>query len=85
MYKRQAYGSDMVGVQQGIVEAVRLLPDVLPNPAPAVFFVGFGEKKLDFEIHAYVDSVNDRFRVQHEINLATERVLRELGVQASPS
>lgn len=79
-----AYGSDMVGVQQGIVEAVRLLPDVLPNPAPAVFFVGFGEKKLDFEIHAYVDSVNDRFRVQHEINLATERVLREQGAQASP-
>lgn len=79
-----AYGSDMVGVQQRIVESVRLLPDVLPNPAPAVFFVAFGEKKLDFEIHAYVDSVNDRFRVQHEINLATERALRELGAQAAP-
>ncbi|MBK7121137.1 MAG: mechanosensitive ion channel [Comamonadaceae bacterium] len=27
-----AFGSDMVGVQQRIVEEVRLLPDVLPNP-----------------------------------------------------
>jgi potassium efflux system protein len=79
-----AFGSDMVGVQQRIVEEVRLLPDVLPNPAPAVFFMAFGEKKLDFEIHAYVDSVNDRVRVQHEINLAAERVLRELGAQATP-
>ncbi len=58
---------------------------MLRDPPPAVFFTAFADKKLDFEIHAYVGSVNDRFRVQHEVNLAAERVLREQGGEISPS
>ncbi|MGA8391349.1 MAG: mechanosensitive ion channel domain-containing protein [Burkholderiaceae bacterium] len=77
------YGSDIAGIQQRIVEEVGLLPEVLPDPPPAVFFTAFAEKSLDFEIHAFVGSVNDRFRVQHEINLAAERVLREQGGEIS--
>jgi potassium efflux system protein len=78
------YGSDIARIQQKIVEEVGLLPDVLRDPPPAVFFTAFAEKKLEFEIHAYVGSVNDRFRVQHEVNLAAERVLREQGGEVSP-
>ncbi len=80
-----AYGSDIARIQQRIVEEVGLLPDVLRDPPPAVFFTAFADKNLDFEIHAYVGSVNDRFRVQHEVNLAAERVLREQGGEISPA
>jgi potassium efflux system protein len=78
-------GSNIAAIQQRIVEEVGLLPDVLSNPPPAVFFTAFADKNLEFEIHAYVGSLNDRFRVQHEINLAAERVLREQGADAPPS
>ena len=43
--------------QRVILEAVRRNPDVLREPAPSVFFVGFGASSLDFEIHAFVDSL----------------------------
>jgi potassium efflux system protein len=79
------FGSNIAAIQQRIVEEVGLLPDVLSNPPPAVFFTAFADKNLEFEIHAYVGSLNDRFRVQHEINLAAERVLREQGADAPPS
>ena len=78
-------GSDIARIQKRIVEDARLVPGVVPDPPPAVFFTSFADKTLDFEIHAYVGSVNDRFEVQHQINLAAERVLREEGGDIPPS
>ena len=76
-----AYGSDVELVQRVVLEAVRAHPDVLPEPPPSVFFVGFGDSALDFEIRAFVDSLDKRLRVQHEIHVAVARVLREHGIE----
>jgi potassium efflux system protein len=76
-------GSDIALVQRLVLGAVQSNPDVLPEPAPSVFFVGFGEDSLDFEIRAFVDSVEKRQRVQHEINLALEEALRKNGVKTA--
>jgi potassium-dependent mechanosensitive channel len=76
-----AYGSDVAVVQRLVLEAVRSNPDVLPAPPPSVFFVDFGESSLDFEIRAFVDSLDKRLRVRHEINVAVERALREHGIE----
>ena len=76
-----AYGSDVAQVQQWILEALAAHPDVLRKPPPSVLFVAFGDSALQFEIRAFVDSFGKRLRVQHEINVAVERVLRENGVE----
>jgi potassium efflux system protein len=76
-----AYGSDVALVQRVVLEAVRSNPDVLPAPRPSVLFMGFGDSSLDFEIRAFVDSFDKRLRVQHEINSAVDRVLREHGIE----
>ena len=76
-----AYGSDSDLAQRVILDAVRVNPDVLQDPRPSVFFVAFGESTLDFEIRAYVSSIDKRLRVQHEINSAVARVLRENGIE----
>jgi potassium-dependent mechanosensitive channel len=78
-----ARGGNIAQIQQRIVEEVRLVAGVLTDPPPAVFLTAFSEKSLDFEIHAFVGSFNDRLKVQHEINLAAERVLREQGGEIS--
>ncbi len=75
-----AYGSDIDLAQRVILAAVRGNPDVLQDPGPSVFFVAFGESTLDFEIRAYVNSIDKRLRVQHEINNEVARVLRESGI-----
>ena len=76
-----AVGTDIARAQGVMLEAVRRTPDVLREPGPAVFFVGFGASALDFEIHAFVDAFDKRQRVQHEINLAVDRALREHGIK----
>ena len=76
-----AYGSDVVLVQRVVLDAVRANRDVLRDPAPSVFFVAFGDSTLDFEIRAFVDSIDKRLRVQHEINIELTRVLRENGIE----
>jgi potassium efflux system protein len=75
------YGSDIGLVQRAILEVVRGNPDVLQDPAPSVFLVAFGESSLDFEIRAFVDSLDKRLRVQHEINREIARVLGEHGIE----
>jgi potassium efflux system protein len=76
-------GTDIARAQGVMLEAVRGTPDVLREPAPAVFFAGFGASSLDFEIHAFVDAFDKRTRVQHEINLAVDRA-REHGIKIKP-
>lgn len=76
-----AYGSDIPLVQRVILDAVQGNRDVLQNPSPSVFFVAFGDSTLDFEIRAFVDSIDKRLRVQHEINIQVARVLRENDIE----
>jgi potassium efflux system protein len=76
-----ALGSDVALAQRVMLEAVRRNPNVLSQPVPSVFFVGFGSKGLDLEICAFVGSLDQRLRVQHEINLAVNQALRENSIE----
>ncbi len=67
-------------MQRVILEVVHGNPDVLPDPAPSVFLVAFGDSSLDFEIRAFVDALDKRMRVQHEINQGISRALEERGI-----
>jgi len=74
-------GTDIALAQRVMLDVVRGNPDVLKEPAPSVFFTGFGGSSLDFEIRAFVDRFDKRLRVQHEINFALDRALREHGIE----
>lgn len=76
-----AYGSDIGRVQQLMLDAVRSNPDVQRAPPPSVHFVGFGESSLDFEIRAFVGSLDMRLRLRHEIYCAIERALRDNAIE----
>ena len=45
-----AYGSDVQKVKSALLQAASEHLEVLHNPAPQVFFTGFGESSLDFEL-----------------------------------
>jgi potassium efflux system protein len=61
-------------------QAVRANPDVLVDPPYSVFFVGFGDSALNFEIRAFVDAIDKRLRVTHALNVAIQRALAEAGI-----
>lgn len=51
-------------------------------PPPAVFFSGFGESSLDFELAVWSDEMSHRpRRFRSDLNFAIERRLREAGIE----
>ena len=76
-----AYGSDTMRAQEVMLEEVRSNPLVLTEPPPTVFFLGFGDSALTYEIRAFVAQPAHRLPVLHELHIALERALREDGIQ----
>jgi potassium efflux system protein len=60
---------------------VTAIPEVLKEPNPSVYFLGFGESSLDFEIRAFVDSFDKRLSTLHAIHFAVEQALRAAGIE----
>ena len=69
-------GKEVSLVQQVMLDAVRNTPGVVSDHPPTIDFLGFGDKTLDFEISAYVDSFSKRSSVRNQINCAVELALR---------
>jgi len=76
-----AYGSDVGKVHKIISETLPTLPLVLDEPLPKVYFTGFGESSLDFQVHVYLRHLTDRMPLIHEVHNGILAALREHGVQ----
>ncbi len=76
-----AYGTDLDALMPRLAEAVRGVPRVLPDPAPAVQLAGFGADGLDLSVGFWIgDPENGQGNVQSDVNLALLRTLDALGV-----
>jgi len=76
-----SYGSDVELVHKVMTETIRTLPLVLDEPAPKVYFSGFGDSSLDFRLHVYLRQLTDRMPLVHEVHNAIFKALRENGVE----
>jgi potassium efflux system protein len=76
-----AYGSDTELAHRLILEAVRSVERVRADPPPQVFFMGFGESSLDFDVYAFASQLADRLPITHGIHCAVERTLRDHGIE----
>jgi small-conductance mechanosensitive channel len=77
-----AYGSDVEKVSQLLIEAAAENPRTLADPAPSVFFVGFGENSLDFELVAWSDEMSYRpRRYRSDLNFAIWKKLSGAGIE----
>ena len=77
-----AYGTDVELARQKLIEAAAADPHTLRDPAPSVFFVGFGESSLNFEVVAWSDEMSYRpRRYRSDLNFAIAKKLREAGIE----
>lgn len=77
-----AYGSDVEKVRRVLLEVAVTNPSVLKEPAPAVFFDGFGDSSLDFELGVWTaDRARNPRRFRSELFFAIERAFREHDIE----
>ncbi|MFT4584754.1 MAG: small-conductance mechanosensitive channel [Gammaproteobacteria bacterium] len=76
-----AYGSDVALTEKLLLDIAAANKKILDDPAPAAWFVRFGDNTLDFELRVFVSGVGELIIVTHEINVAIERSFREHGIE----
>lgn len=74
------FGSDLEQVRALLFQAARENPRVLKEPEPQVFFLNFGDSRLEHELRLHVRDLGDRNPVIDEINRRLDAEFREHGI-----
>ncbi len=76
-----AYGTDPEKVIELLLQAATDHPEALTDPAPAAYFVGFGDSSLDFVLHVWVANFEKALALQSAVRRAVARLLAGAGVE----
>ncbi len=75
-----AYGTDPEPVVKLLVEVAASFPGVLREPAPAAFFLGFGDSALNFELRFWSDH-ETWFQLKSDVAIGVARALRDARIE----
>lgn len=75
-----AYGTDMDRVRHILREILSEHEEVLESPSPIVTFEAFGDSGLLVVIRCFLEKIDHRLKVRHELNAAIHRRLSEEGI-----
>ena len=77
-----AYGTDLPKLRKLMLEVADEHPKALKDPKPELFFVGFGDSSLNFELGVWSGeaTISPR-RFRSELFFAIEKKLRESGIE----
>jgi small-conductance mechanosensitive channel len=77
-----AYGTLPEKLEQLLVDVALAHPKVLRDPAPSVFFTGFGNNALEFELAVWTTEMTYQpRRLKSELYFSIERILRENKIE----
>ncbi len=76
-----AYGTDVELLCRTLVAVAQAHPAALARPTPEVFFEGFGDSALKFELVVWSDEMSFKpRRFRSDLNFGIEKALREAGI-----
>jgi small-conductance mechanosensitive channel len=76
-----AYGSDPKTVLKILRDAAARHELVLTKPEPMVYFTGFGDSALNFELHFWVMQENNGLQITSEVALAAMQMFEGAGIE----
>lgn len=76
-----AYGTDPKVVLNILREAASKHELVLTKPEPMVYFTGFGDNALNFELHFWVMQENNGMLITSEVAMAAMEMFEEAGIE----
>ncbi len=77
-----AYGSPTREVARWLRKAAEEHGQVLDRPEPFVWFVGFGDNALEFELHYWIQirQLSERRRIESDVRFIIDQYFREAGL-----
>ncbi len=75
------YSSDPFEVKKILVENLSKLEGILQNPPVDVFFTGFGESSLDFEVAIWIDNPLKKKSIESEARYAIWKILKDNNIE----
>lgn len=75
-----AYGSDTILVTEALLDAARKEKKVLSNPSPKVWFKGFGDSALNFELLVWIKYPPLKESINSSLNFAIDLELRSRNI-----
>ncbi|MGF1460933.1 MAG: mechanosensitive ion channel family protein [Leptolyngbyaceae cyanobacterium] len=76
-----AYSSDPKLVKEVLIEVSYQHPQVLSNPPPLVFFKGFGDSSLDFELLVWIVDPPKQLVIKSDLYFEIEAALRHKQIE----
>ncbi|MEG4572954.1 mechanosensitive ion channel [Microcoleus sp. N3A4] len=76
-----AYGSDPVIVTEALLIAARMESNVLSHPSPKVWFCGFGDNALNFELLVWIDQPQESNAIKSAVNFLIDYEFRHRNIE----
>ena len=76
-----SYSADPQQVKLALLEACQKNQEILSAPAPQVFFQGFGDSALEFQLLVWIAQPNRQFVIRSDLYFAIETSLRHYGIE----
>jgi len=76
-----AYGSDVERVREILLRLAKENQHVLDEPAPVATFEGFGESTLNFVLRCYLQGLEHRLAVIHDLHVQIHDVFQAEGIE----
>jgi potassium efflux system protein len=76
-----SYGSDVQLATRVMEQALANMPLVLDEPEPKVYFMGFGDSSLNFNLYVFSRQLADRLPLMHAVHEQILAALRENGIE----
>ncbi len=78
---RVAYGSNLSAVKDALVDAANEHPDILSEPAPQVWFTGFGQSSLMLNLLVWITQPRKQFQIKSDLYFRIDEILRDRHVE----
>lgn len=76
-----SYDADPEQVTEILTKEAKANKRALTFPKPVIYFAGFGDSSLDFEVRVFINNVDDRIPVQNELRIAIFKAFKEAGIE----
>ncbi|MEB3213491.1 MAG: mechanosensitive ion channel domain-containing protein, partial [Leptolyngbyaceae bacterium] len=76
-----AYSSGIRHVRSAVLEAVKVHPEILRYPQPQIWFQGFGDSSLDFDLLVWIREPPHKDRIRSDLYYLIEANFRRNGIE----